>query len=74
MRQAPHRAALAPEPLEAARAEERGVQQLDRDLRLVQAVAAVREPHRAHAALADQAVERVAADRLSLERRLLCRP
>ena len=56
------------------RPEQRQVEQLDRDARLVAPVAAVREPHRAHAALAEQPLERVAADDLTRRASARARP
>src|SRR5439155_16723837 len=70
MRQARENVALPLEPFRAAAREQREVEQLDRDVTFEAAVAAPGKPHRAHAALTEQVLERVAADRLALQRRL----
>ena len=61
--------AFAPEALFTAAADQRGVQQLDRDLALEAAVAARGQPHAAHAAVADRRFQRVGADRDAGQRR-----
>ncbi len=68
MREAPERAAFAREALQAPGTEQRGVQELDGDARFVTTVAAMRQPHGAHPALAQQTLQRVAADHLARER------
>ena len=64
--------ALAPEALFAAAADQRGVEQLDRDLAFEAAVAARRQPHAAHAAVADRATS--ACRRRSSRRPATLRP
>ena len=66
-------AALAREPLFAGAADERDVQQLHRSAALVAAVAALGQPHRAHAAAAERRDQRVGADAQPLLRRLSSR-
>ena len=61
--------AFAAEPLFAGPAHQREVEQLDRDPSLEAAVAALAQPHAAHAALTDALDEAVRADGLSAERR-----
>ena len=65
MRQAREDAAFALEAFGVALAEQARAQELDRDLAFVAAVVATRQPHGAHAAMADLAHQRVRADRLA---------
>jgi len=65
VRQAREDAALALEARRVAVAEQARAQELDRDLALVAAVRAPRQPHGAHAAVADLAHQRVRAERLA---------
>ncbi len=65
VRQARQDAALALEARRVAVAEQARAQELDRHLALVAAVVAARQPHGAHAAVADLAHQRVGADGLS---------
>ena len=76
MRQARQHVAFAREALDAAVPEQRQVQELDRDARLIPTVAALGAPDRAHAALADRLAQRVGANRLPRQRRLVrqCEP
>jgi len=71
--QPPEDDAFAPEPLLAAPADERCVQQLDRHLPFIAAVAAPAEPHAAHAAVTDAREQRVGADRDAAERGIVLR-
>ena len=61
--------AFAPEPLFAAAADQRDVQQLDRGAALEAAVAAFGEPDAAHPALADGREQPVGAEDLARQRR-----
>ena len=60
---------FTPEALPGGAADQGNVEQLDRDLGLVAAVAAVGEPDAAHAAVAERLFERVGAKGLAGERR-----
>jgi hypothetical protein len=73
MRESRERLALAREPRRAAAAEQREVEQLERDARVVAAVAAASEPDAAHAAGAERAFDGVGAERAAGERRLFGR-
>src|SRR5262245_52408885 len=61
-------AALAPEAFRGAGADLCGAQELDGCRAFEAAVAAARPPHAAHAAFADERLERVGAERLSRSR------
>ena len=75
MREPGEDVAFAAETLFAGPPDQRGVQELDRDLALEAPVAAAGEPHAAHAALAKRRFQRIGADDLAGEcRRLRHRP
>ena len=69
MRQAREDRAFTPEAIFTLAADQRRVQQLDRRVPFEAAVAAPRQPHRAHAAMTDRRDQRVGANLLSGERR-----
>src|SRR5687768_3515742 len=62
--------AFTPEPLLATPADQGGVEQLDRDLPFIAAVAAAAQPHAAHPALTDPRDERVGANDHAAQRRI----
>jgi hypothetical protein len=69
MRQARQQPAFATKALAEFFLRDGAVQELDRALRFEAPVAAARKPHFAHAATAEQALDRVAADARAFERR-----
>src|SRR3954462_10239846 len=68
MREVREDRAFAAKPLLADTSHQREVEQLDGDLPFEAAVAALGEPHAAHAALADQRCQTVSADGLASQR------
>ena len=68
MRELRQHLAFATEAFGAAARDQREVQELDRRLAFEATIAAMREPHAAHAALPERTLERVGADALAGER------
>src|SRR6185436_20254738 len=70
MREPRERTALAFEALGTGAAKQRQVQQLDRHASRITSIAAMSEPHGAHAAAAERPLQRITADGAPDERRL----